>query len=57
MLVVRLPADAEVFVNGSKTAATGSLRRYMSRGLESGREYDFVVKVVTKRDGEPREET
>ncbi|MBM3953940.1 MAG: TIGR03000 domain-containing protein [Planctomycetes bacterium] len=25
--------------------------------MESGREYDFVVKVVTKRDGEPREET
>ncbi|NBV47166.1 MAG: TIGR03000 domain-containing protein, partial [Planctomycetia bacterium] len=57
MLVVRLPADAEVFVNGAKTAATGSLRRYMSRGLAAGREYDFVVKVVTKRDGEPREET
>jgi len=54
MLVVRLPADAEVFVNGSKTAATGSLRRYMSRGLASGREYDFAVKVVTRRGEETK---
>ena len=27
LLVVNLPADAQVFVNGSKTSATGASRR------------------------------
>ena len=57
LLVVAVPADAKIFVNGSKTAATGSLRRYVSRGLASGKDYEYVVRMVVDRDGVPHEET
>ena len=57
LLVVKLPADAKVFVNGSKTAATGDLRRYVSRGLESGKHYEYVVRMVVDRNGAEQEET
>jgi uncharacterized protein (TIGR03000 family) len=57
MLVVELPADAKVFVNGSKTAATGSVRRFLSRGLAEGKSYEYVVRMVVDRDGVASEET
>lgn len=57
MLVVELPADAKVFVNGSKTAATGSVRRFLSRGLAEGKTYEYVVRMVVDRDGVASEET
>ena len=52
MLVVELPETARVLVNGAETAATGSLRRYVSRGLESGRDYKFTVQVIDADDVE-----
>lgn len=57
LLVVDLPTDAQVFVNGAKTSATGARRRYVSRGLETGKDYEFVVKMVVDRDGTPAEQT
>ncbi|NDC53954.1 MAG: TIGR03000 domain-containing protein [Planctomycetia bacterium] len=57
LLVVTLPAEAQVFVNGTKTSATGSLRRYVSRGLEAGKDYEYVVRMVVDRDGAEHEET
>jgi len=56
LLVVNLPADAQVFVNGEKTAATGGVRRFVSRGLAADKDYEFVVKMVVNRDGSAREE-
>ena len=52
MLVVELPESARVFVNGAKTSATGGLRRYVSRGLEAGRDYEFTVQMVDGDDVE-----
>jgi uncharacterized protein (TIGR03000 family) len=57
MLVVSVPAGARVFVNDSATSSTGELRRYLSRGLEQGRRYEFVVRMAVDRDGQTREET
>ena len=51
LLVIELPAEAKVFVNGSKTAATGSVRRFLSRGLTEGKDYEYVVRMVVDRNG------
>ncbi len=57
MLVVKLPANAKIFVNGSRTAATGSVRRFVSRGLAKDKDYEYVVQMVVARDGIASEET
>ncbi|MEI6037837.1 MAG: TIGR03000 domain-containing protein [Planctomycetota bacterium] len=57
MLVVKLPANAKIFVNGSRTAATGSVRRFVSQGLAKDKDYEYVVRMVVTRDGIASEET
>ena len=57
LLLVSVPADAKVYVNGSATSSTGSLRRFVSRGLTSGAVYDYTVKVVLDDAEEPTELT
>ena len=57
MLIVELPAHGSIFVNGVKTSATGSVRRFVSRGLVEGKDYEFVVRMMVKRDGVISEET
>jgi uncharacterized protein (TIGR03000 family) len=47
MLVVEVPADATVYVNGTKTNSQGAVRRYLSRGLTAGQKYEFVVRMAT----------
>jgi uncharacterized protein (TIGR03000 family) len=51
LLAVQVPADAEVYVNGYRTKATGTARRYRSAGLQEGREYTYEVRVVSRQDG------
>ena len=50
-LVVDVPADAKIFVNGTKTNTLGSQRRYVSTGLMSGQTYSYEVQAVFERDG------
>jgi uncharacterized protein (TIGR03000 family) len=57
LLVVEVPAGAKIFVNGSETKSTGGVRRFMSRGLQAGKQYEFAVKMTVDRDGTPAEET
>jgi uncharacterized protein (TIGR03000 family) len=57
MLVVEVPSTAKIFVNGSKTSATGGVRRFVSRGLAEGKEYEYVVRMIVERDGQASEET
>jgi uncharacterized protein (TIGR03000 family) len=47
LLVVEVPADATVYVNGTKTTSQGAVRRYLSRGLAAGQKYEFVVRMAT----------
>jgi uncharacterized protein (TIGR03000 family) len=54
VLAVDVPADAEIYVNGSKTMTEGSHRRYMSTGLISGRTYPYEVRAVVDRGGRQR---
>jgi uncharacterized protein (TIGR03000 family) len=57
LLSVQVPADAKVFVNDLATRSTGSDRRFMSRGLELGREYTYNVRAEVVRDGQTITET
>jgi len=57
LLIVSVPAEAKVFVNGDRTSSGGEVRRFLSRGLQAGRQYEFVVKMAVDRDGATAEET
>ena len=56
-LIVDVPADAKVFVNGHATTSTGEHRQYVSHGLEAGMRYEYQVRVEIVRDGKPVSET
>ncbi len=51
-LSVNVPADAVVFVNGSRTTSTGTQRQYVSNGLNKGEDYAYEVRVEYELDGE-----
>jgi uncharacterized protein (TIGR03000 family) len=53
MLLVKVPANAKIFVNGKETTSTGTERQYISRGLVRGASYKFEVKAELNRAGEP----
>jgi len=52
MILVNVPADAKVFVNGLATTSQGEQRSFVSRGLSSGYRYTYEVRVQAKRDGQ-----
>ncbi len=55
-LMVSVPADAKVYVNGKPTTSLGSQRSYVSRGLRSGFKYAYEVRAEVVRDGRKIEE-
>jgi len=57
LLVVEVPANAEIFVNGTKTTSQGARRQFLSRGLVAGKTYEFVVRMAVDRDGQVEEST
>jgi uncharacterized protein (TIGR03000 family) len=53
LLTVHVPAEAVVYINGNLTKTTGTLRRYVSIGLEQGRRYTYEVQaVIPGQDGQ-----
>lgn len=56
-LIVDVPADAKVFVNGHATTSTGEHRQYVSRGLEPGMRYEYQVRAEIVRDGKTISDT
>lgn len=46
-IVVDLPQDAKVFINGSETKATGTTRQFVSKGLKGDVSYEYSVRIVT----------
>jgi uncharacterized protein (TIGR03000 family) len=57
LLLVSVPTNATLLVNGAKTNSTGTKRQFVSRGLSEGKVYDYTVTMVIDRDGEATEET
>src|SRR5260221_409257 len=56
-LLVSVPADAKVYVNGRATTSIGGDRQYVSRGLENGQRYSYEVRAEVVRDGKTVTET
>lgn len=56
LLMVDVPADAKIFVNGSTTTSTGASRQFVSRDLQSGFNYTYEVKAEVVRDGKTVEQ-
>ncbi len=55
-LVVTVPnKDAVVEIEGTKTKATGEVRRFQSPALQPGVKYHYSIKVTWIEDGAPRE--
>lgn len=50
VLVISVPADSTVTINGAETASTGGTRRFVSKGLTSGKSYAYTVRIVTAGD-------
>ena len=48
---VTVPADAEIWIEGSRTARTGPQRRFVSPPLAPGRDYTYDFRVSWNRDG------
>jgi uncharacterized protein (TIGR03000 family) len=53
LIAVTVPAEAEVTVNGKVTSSLGANRVFVSKGLQPGKKYDFVVTMKTSRNGQP----
>jgi uncharacterized protein (TIGR03000 family) len=53
-IVVHMPADAKLTVDGKATRATSAVRRFVTPPLESGQGYHYILKAEIDRDGEPR---
>jgi uncharacterized protein (TIGR03000 family) len=51
LLVVRLPANARLFIDGEPTRAPGDTRRFISPPLPPGRSYHYVLRAEVVRNG------
>jgi uncharacterized protein (TIGR03000 family) len=54
---VRVPANAEIWMNGVKTKQTGETRYFFSPPLTPGKKYSYQMRVRWIKDGKPLEET
>ncbi|WP_417732494.1 TIGR03000 domain-containing protein [Rosistilla oblonga] len=52
LLTMEVPADADVYVNGTKTRSTGAHRQFVSRGLTPGYAYSYDVRIEHTVNGE-----
>lgn len=50
-LIVSLPADARLIIDGNATTSTSGSRLFHSRGLENGFDYYHVLEAEVVRDG------
>jgi uncharacterized protein (TIGR03000 family) len=56
-IVVRLPADATLTIDGSATRSTASLRTFVSPPLQAGKEYQYTLRAEVMREGKKVERT
>jgi len=57
VLVVEVPEDATLLVNGRETALSGSVRNFVSAGLSEEESYDYEVTMRVDRGGKVVEKT
>jgi len=56
-LAVRVPANAEIWVEGAKTRQRGVVRQSISPPLEPDREFTYEIKATWRVNGQERTET
>jgi|SRR5579884_575580 len=54
---LRVPENAEIWVNGVKTKQTGESRHFFSPPLSPGKTYSYQMRLRWMKDGKPVEET
>lgn len=52
-IVVNLPADATLTIDGTPTTSTSARRVFISPELDQGKEYHYMLKATVMRDGKP----
>lgn len=53
---LRVPVDAEIWVNGVKTKQSGESRYFFSPPLTPGKKYNYQMRLRWTKDGKPVEE-
>jgi uncharacterized protein (TIGR03000 family) len=56
-IVVNLPADAKLTVDGNATQSTDSVRTFTSPPLQPGKEYQYTLRAEVTRDGKKIDRT
>jgi uncharacterized protein (TIGR03000 family) len=56
-IMVTVPADAEVYFDGTETAETGSERVFTTPPLDPGTEYTYSIRPVWTKECKPVEQT
>ncbi len=56
-VVVQVPADAQLYVDGYRVKQTSSTRTFITPDLEPGTRYYYTVKAQVMRDGKSVEDT
>lgn len=51
-IVVSLPEDAQLTIDGEATTSTSAQRVFVSPALEQGKEYEYTLKAQVVRDGQ-----
>lgn len=50
-ILVRLPADAKLTIDGATTRSTEEVRTFLSPPLQAGKEYQYTLRAEVTRDG------
>ncbi len=53
-IVVKLPEDATLTIDGEATSSTSAQRVFVTPSLEQGKEYEYTLKAEVVRDGKSR---
>jgi uncharacterized protein (TIGR03000 family) len=56
LLIIKLPADATLTINGEKTTATGAERRFSASGLKKENRYSYALVATWTENGKQRKE-
>jgi uncharacterized protein (TIGR03000 family) len=50
-VIVSLPADAKLFIDGEETTSTSAVRTFVTPTLDAGEDYFYNLKAEINRDG------
>jgi uncharacterized protein (TIGR03000 family) len=57
LIAVRVPADAELWFDGTKTSQASEVRQFQTPALEPGQEYNYTVRARWKDQGREVDQT